>query len=95
MSIEDGIIKEHVPKISENDRLTFAVFLAIVFHAMILLGIAFSIPKQNTTPSTPIMQVVMAQYHSLPARCARPTPSSPSRYMMSLESVTCTIPISV
>ncbi|MCO7225258.1 energy transducer TonB [Pleionea sp. CnH1-48] len=62
--LENGVLKETGPKISENDRLTFTVFLALAFHAMLFLGIAFAAPDPNASLSSPVMQVVLAQYHS-------------------------------
>ncbi len=63
--IENGIYQEQGPKIRESDRLTFAAILAIAFHAMIFMGIAFTLPEEKSQPSSPVMQVVLAQYHAL------------------------------
>ncbi len=63
--IEDGIYKEQGPKIRESDRLTFSAILAVAFHAMLFLGIAFTLPEESSQTSSPVMQVVLAQYHAL------------------------------
>ncbi|WP_144392329.1 energy transducer TonB [Pleionea sediminis] len=63
--IETGIDKEQNPKVRESDRLTFSAILAIAFHAMLFLGIAFTLPEEQTQASSPVMQVVLAQYHAL------------------------------
>ncbi len=63
--IENGIVKQQGPKISENDRLSFAVFLAVAFHAMLFIGIVFTLPDKNSQKATPTMQVVLAQYHAV------------------------------
>ncbi len=62
--IENGVISQQGPKISESDRLLFSAFLAVAFHALIFLGIAFTLPEEKSSPATPAMQVVLAQYHA-------------------------------
>ncbi|PWK46872.1 energy transducer TonB [Pleionea mediterranea] len=63
--IEDGVYKAEGPTIRESDRLTFAGILAIAFHAMLFLGIAFTLPEESSQQASPVMQVVLAQHHAL------------------------------
>ncbi|MAI41264.1 MAG: energy transducer TonB [Candidatus Azotimanducaceae bacterium] len=52
-----------VGSISSLDRLTFTGFLAIIVHAMIILGITFTWEKRSS--STHTMEVTLAQHRSL------------------------------
>jgi len=63
--IENGLIKQQGPEIRESDRLTFATVIAVAFHAMLFLGIVFSLPDEKSQPASPVMQVVLAQYHAV------------------------------
>ncbi len=50
------------PSINPGDRLSFTVFLAIALHAVVILGITFTIIKRS--PSTHTMEVTLAQHRS-------------------------------
>lgn len=47
------------PQVSPSDRLGFTVFLAMVFHAVVVLGIGFS--SQDPQPAAQTMDVTLAQ----------------------------------
>ncbi|NVJ50259.1 MAG: energy transducer TonB [Gammaproteobacteria bacterium] len=63
--IENGLLKQQGPEIRESDRLTFAAIIAVAFHAMLFFGIVFTLPEKKTQPASPVMQVVLAQYHAV------------------------------
>ncbi|NVJ60734.1 MAG: energy transducer TonB [Gammaproteobacteria bacterium] len=63
--IENGLVKSSGPVIRESDRLTFAAILAIAFHGLLFLGIVFTLPEKSRQDSSPVMQVVLAQYHAV------------------------------
>ncbi len=65
MSVEQGFISKDGPNISDNDRLSFALFLAIAFHTLIVIGIAFTPPENNRGASMKSMRISLAQYHAL------------------------------
>ena len=50
------------PAITAGDRLTFTVFLAIVVHAALILGVTFTYMKSRSTTHT--MEVTLAQHRS-------------------------------
>lgn len=50
------------PSISANDRLTFTLFIALVFHLMIVLGVGFEFPDFKPAPTS--LEVILAQYTS-------------------------------
>lgn len=50
------------PSITPGDRLTFTVFLAIVVHAALILGVTFTYLKNRSTTHT--MEVTLAQHRS-------------------------------
>lgn len=50
------------PSISSSDRLSFTIFLAILLHAAIILGVTFSYLEQGASSHT--MEVTLAQYRS-------------------------------
>lgn len=49
---------ESIPVISTSDRLCFTVFLAVVLHATLILGIGFSLPE--FTNNNPVIEVTLA-----------------------------------
>ena len=51
-----------LPPISANDRIVFALFLAVVLHLVLILGIVFESPEPKSAPST--LEVVLAQFSS-------------------------------
>lgn len=48
--------------VSDNDRLSFTVFLAIALHAIIIFGISFSSERNST--SSPTLDVTLSQHKS-------------------------------
>jgi periplasmic protein TonB len=50
------------PSISAVDRLSFTVFLAVVVHAALILGVTFTFAEKS--PSTHTMEVTLAQHMS-------------------------------
>ncbi|MDP0561108.1 MAG: energy transducer TonB [Candidatus Endonucleobacter sp. (ex Gigantidas childressi)] len=49
-------------KVSANDRLSFTVFIAVIFHALIILGISFTVQDKPIT--SPTLEVTLAVYQS-------------------------------
>jgi protein TonB len=49
------------PKISDNDRLGMTLFLATVFHGIVILGITFSISQPAESESLPALDVILVQ----------------------------------
>ena len=65
MQNHDGTISlELQPEISQNDKLSFCVFLAIAFHALLLFGIGFKFPDLSQSSINKTFNVVLAQYES-------------------------------
>jgi protein TonB len=65
MQNHDGTISLDLqPKISQNDRLIFCLFLAIAFHALLLFGIGFKIPDATNSSMNKTFNVVLAQFES-------------------------------
>ncbi len=54
-------ITEH-PVVSANDRILFTLFLAVLFHALIILGVGFQFPEPRPAPSA--LEIVLAQSRS-------------------------------
>ena len=52
----------HQPAINSNDRLCFTAFLALMIHALIILGIGFSLHQQANTD--PVIEVTLSQQPS-------------------------------
>ncbi|AUM13275.1 energy transducer TonB [Ketobacter alkanivorans] len=50
------------PVISATDRFTFTLFLALVLHAIVLLGIHIGFP--DSTPAATSLEVILAQHHT-------------------------------
>ncbi len=51
------------PAISPGDRLSFTTFLAVMLHAMIILGVTFTVITDK--PSTHTMEITLAQHRSV------------------------------
>ena len=49
------------PDISDNDRLGMTLFLAAVFHGIVILGITFSISPPAESESLPTLDVILVQ----------------------------------
>lgn len=50
------------PTISASDRLTFTLFIAAIFHAMVILGVGFSFSEPKPAPTS--LEIVLAQSRS-------------------------------
>lgn len=50
--------------VSTSDRLSFTVFVAVVFHAILIFGVVFAVPKIKLPQ---VMEVTLAQHRSLDA----------------------------
>jgi protein TonB len=51
------------PQITDNDRLGMTLFLAAVFHGIIILGITFSISPPAESELLPTLDVILVQTH--------------------------------
>ncbi len=49
------------PQITDNDRLGMTLFLAAVFHGIVILGITFSISPPAESDSLPTLDVILLQ----------------------------------
>jgi len=49
------------PQITDNDRLGMTLFLAVVFHGIVILGITFSISAPAESESLPTLDVILVQ----------------------------------
>ena len=49
------------PQITDNDRLGMTLFLAAVFHGIVILGITFSISPPAESESLPALDVILVQ----------------------------------
>ena len=49
------------PQITDNDRLGMTLFLAAVFHGILILGITFSISPPAESESLPTLDVILVQ----------------------------------
>ncbi len=49
------------PQITDNDRLGMTLFLATVFHGIVILGITFSISPPAESESLPTLDVILVQ----------------------------------
>ena len=49
------------PQISDNDRLGMTLFLAAVFHGIVILGVTFSISPPAESESLPTLDVILVQ----------------------------------
>ncbi len=52
------------PQITDNDRLGMTLFLAVVFHGIVILGITFSISPPAESESLPTLDVILVQTQS-------------------------------
>ncbi|MBL7005239.1 MAG: energy transducer TonB [Gammaproteobacteria bacterium] len=52
-------------QITSSDRLGFTLFIALMFHAIIVLGISFTHQPQNKEQSLPNLEVILAQSKTL------------------------------
>ena len=52
------------PKISQNDRLLFCLFLALAFHGLLFFGVGFKIPDLSKSSLNKTFQVVLAQFEN-------------------------------
>ena len=53
------------PPVDTGDRLSFTFFLAIVLHALLILGVSFKLPERNSTSQT--IEITLATHKSLHA----------------------------
>lgn len=49
------------PQITDNDRLGMTLFLAAVFHGIVILGVTFSISSPAESESLPTLDVILVQ----------------------------------
>lgn len=49
------------PQITDNDRLGMTLFLAVVFHGIVILGITFSVSPPAGSDSLPTLDVILVQ----------------------------------
>jgi protein TonB len=49
------------PQITDNDRLGMTLFLAAVFHGIVILGVTFSISPPAESESMPALDVILVQ----------------------------------
>lgn len=45
---------------NHNDRLTFTLFVSVVLHLVVILGVGFSVMKNKATP--PMLEITLAQH---------------------------------
>ena len=65
MQNHDGTIAlEQQPNISQNDKLFFCLFLAIIFHALLLFGVGFKVPDLSKNSMNKSFNVVLAQFET-------------------------------
>ncbi len=48
------------PEISPSDRLSFTLFLGVIFHAALILGVSFTMTERRPAPQ--LLEVTLAQY---------------------------------
>ncbi|MDP0588034.1 MAG: TonB family protein [Candidatus Endonucleobacter bathymodioli] len=51
-----------IVKVSANDRLSFTVFMAVIFHALIILGVGFTVQDKPVPP--PSLEITLEVYKS-------------------------------
>jgi len=61
----------HRVKISASDRLGFTLFIAIMLHALVVLGVSFKHSEREKDQSLPSLDVILAQTKS---------PTTPEKY---------------
>jgi protein TonB len=65
MQNHDGTIAlEQQPKISQSDKLLFCLFLAVIFHALLLFGVGFKVPDLSKNKLNQSFNVVLAQFEA-------------------------------
>ncbi len=65
MQNHDGTISlEEQPKISQTDKVLFCLFLAVIFHSLLLFGIGFKVPETSSAPINKTFNVVLAQFET-------------------------------
>lgn len=52
------------PKITDNDRLGMTVFLASIFHGILILGISFSLAPAAENDSSHMLDIILVQTHN-------------------------------
>jgi len=52
------------PKISQTDKILFCLFLAVLFHALLLFGVGFKVPDLSKSSLNKTFQVVLAQFEN-------------------------------
>lgn len=52
------------PQVSDHDRLGLTLFLAIMLHGMVILGITFSISPQAESNTMPTLDIILVQSHN-------------------------------
>jgi len=48
------------PQVNSSERLTFTLFISIVLHLIIILGVGFSVMKNKSTP--PMLEITLSQH---------------------------------
>ncbi|MFT6733556.1 MAG: protein TonB [Polaribacter sp.] len=65
MQNHDGTITlEQQPTISQSDKLLFCLFLAVIFHALLLFGVVFKVPDLSKNKLNKSFNVVLAQFEA-------------------------------
>ncbi len=65
MQNHDGTISlDSQPKISQNDKLLFCLFLALAFHGLLFFGIGFKVPDLSSSSLNKTFNVVLAQFET-------------------------------
>src|SRR6478736_2522348 len=52
----------NIPAVNSSERLTFTLFVSIVLHLVVILGVGFSVLKNRSTP--PMLEITLAQHTS-------------------------------
>lgn len=56
--------KTPTPNVSDHDRLGLTLFLAIVFHGIVILGISFSVSPHAESNTMPTLDIILVQSHN-------------------------------
>ena len=51
-------------KITSSDRLGFTLFIALILHALVVLGISFKHSENKNDQSLPSLDIILAQTKS-------------------------------
>ncbi len=62
------------PQITDNDRLGLTLFLATVFHGIVILGVTFSLATNANSDAPPALDVILVQTHN-------PSEAEDARYL--------------